>query len=370
MFHAIITLAYILPNIYVFLRIGQLFVNKGYKLLYGIIYLLIAFIYPVISLFSGGNPGFVIGFLAKVAGYMLPFYLYLFLSMLLFDIFLLVNRIARFVPAVKMKSTKFKIAAFSVIVLCSSGIVIAGAINLNTIRTSEYRIEIPRKSAKIDHLKIAFVADFHLRQRVDTHFVEDFENKIEGIKPDLMLFGGDIVEGDGDDGDYTAFEKILSRIKTKYGVYSILGNHEFYGGRDRGKFFDKAGMKLLLDSNLVIDKSFNLAGRLDSHFMRRKSMEGMMRLVNDSLPVILVDHRPTEIDQVSKTTVDIQLSGHTHNGQMFPLNLILRSIYQLTWGYEKIGNTHFFVTSGIRLWGPPVRTVGKSEIMVIEVDFK
>jgi hypothetical protein len=96
----------------------------------------------------------------------------------------------------------------------------------------------------------------------------------------------------------------------------------------------------------------------------------MMRLVNDSLPVILVDHRPTEIDQVSKTTVDIQLSGHTHNGQMFPLNLILRSMYQLTWGYEKVGNTHFFVTSGIRLWGPPVRTVGKSEIMVIEVDFK
>jgi predicted MPP superfamily phosphohydrolase len=370
MFHTIITLSYVIPNFYVFLRIGQLFVNKGYKLLYTMIYLLIALIYPFASLFSSGNPGFVIGFLAMIAGYMLPFYLYLFLSLLFFDIFLLVNRMAKIVSTDKMKRTKFKIAAVSVVLFCSLGVVIAGAINLNTIRTSEYRIEIPRKSAKIDHLKIAFVADFHLKQGVDIRFVEQFAKKIADVQPDLLLFGGDIVEGDRNDGDFTAFEKIFSRIKAKYGLYSVLGNHEYYGGRDRGRFFNKSGIKLLRDSNVVIDNSFNLLGRLDSHFMRRKSLEGMMKPVNDSLPVILLDHRPTEIDQVSKTNVDVQLSGHTHDGQMFPLNLILRGIYHLTWGYEKIGNTHFFVTSGIRLWGPPVRTVGKSEIMVIEVDFK
>jgi hypothetical protein len=85
--------------------------------------------------------------------------------------------------------------------------------------------------------------------------------------------------------------------------------------------------------------------------------------------VILIDHRPTELDEVSRTAVDLQMSGHTHNGQLFPLNLILRNMYRLSWGYEKIANTHFFVTSGIMLWGPPVRTTGKSEIMVIDVRF-
>jgi len=85
--------------------------------------------------------------------------------------------------------------------------------------------------------------------------------------------------------------------------------------------------------------------------------------------MILVDHRPTELDNVAGTSVDIQLSGHTHNGQMFPINLITGKIYTLSWGYRKIGNTHFFVTSGIRLWGPPVRTVGKSEIMIINITF-
>ena len=126
-------------------------------------------------------------------------------------------------------------------------------------------------------------------------------------------------------------------------------------------------MKVLSDTILSIDNSFNLGGRYDSHFRTRKSIDDFMKSHTDSLPLILIDHRPTEIVQVSTTQTDIQLSGHTHHGQMFPINLITKSVYELSWGYRKIGNTHFFVTSGIRLWGPPVRTVGKSEIMVINV---
>jgi predicted MPP superfamily phosphohydrolase len=85
--------------------------------------------------------------------------------------------------------------------------------------------------------------------------------------------------------------------------------------------------------------------------------------------MILIDHLPTEIDPVCKTHIDIQLSGHTHNGQLFPINLITKRVYELSWGHKKIGNTDFFVTSGIRLWGPSVRTTGKSEIMIINANF-
>jgi hypothetical protein len=94
-----------------------------------------------------------------------------------------------------------------------------------------------------------------------------------------------------------------------------------------------------------------------------------MKSVTDTLPVIMIDHRPTEIDSVSETAVDVQFSGHTHNGQLFPLNLITKKIYILSYGYRKIVNTHFFVTSGLRLWGPPVRTTGKSEIVVVDINF-
>jgi hypothetical protein len=369
MFHTIITLAYIIPNIYVYLRIWQLFINKGFKLHYTLVYLLLALIYPVSNFIFEDNPGITGGFLISAANYILPFYLYLFLSVLIFDILLLANRLFKIIPAEKFRNTRFKVYCLSFILILSAGVVIAGIINFNTIRTSEYQIDIPRKSSKISHLKIAYVADFHLNNGTGISFVKKFAEKIEVISPDLMIFGGDIVEGDREDENLVVFEQVLSSIKTRYGVFTVLGNHEHYARQDQGSFFRKAGMTVLSDSIVIIDSSFYLVGRNDSHISSRKHIGELLKSVTGSLPVLLVDHRPTEIDQVSRTSVDVQLSGHTHNGQLFPINLITRKVYELSWGHKKIGNTHFLVTSGIRLWGPPVRTTGKSEIMVIDIDF-
>jgi len=367
-FHTIIGLAYTIPNIYVFLRIWHLFINKGFKIHYSLIYILLASIYPLSNLFSEGVTGFP-AILRMISDYLLPFYLYLLLFILSFDILLLINLLFKIIPVEKLKSNPFKKAGLSVILFLSVAVVISGIINFNTIRTSKYQIEVPGKSSHLKHLKIAFAADFHLQEGTNIHFVERFVKKIGDIDPDLMVFGGDIVEGDNENENMKVFEKLLSEIKTKYGVFGVLGNHEYYAGQDKESFFDKAGIKVLCDTIVLIDNSFNLGGRYDSHFRIRKTISDLMKLVKDSLPMILIDHRPTEIDQVSKTTVDIQLSGHTHDGQLFPINLITRRVYQLSWGYRKIAHTHFFVTSGIRLWGPPVRTSGKSEIMVIDITF-
>jgi len=367
MFQTIITLVYVIPNIYLFLRIGKLFINKEYRFLYALIYLFIVLFFPLITLLSGREPGYLFSVLSTVSGYLIPFYLYLFLFVLLFDILLLVNLVARKVPREKMQTTRFKAAAFSSVLTCSLLVVIAGAINFNTIRTSAYEIDIPRKSSKIDHLKIAFVSDFHLGANTNMGFMERFVKEINAVQPDLMLYGGDIVEGRRGDKNMARYEKVLSGITAKYGVYAVLGNHEYYSGQDKGSFFDHSGMKLLCDSVVVIDHAINLVGRYDSHFNRRENIAELLKSVNDSLPVLLLDHRPTETAEVSKTNVDVQFSGHTHDGQMFPINLILRSMYPIVWGYQKIGHTNFFVSSGIRLWGPPVRTVGKSEIMVVTV---
>ena len=121
---------------------------------------------------------------------------------------------------------------------------------------------------------------------------------------------------------------------------------------------------------LRIDNSFYLAGRFDQHFRKRKTINEVLSKDSTDLPIILMDHRPIDLQKISLTAVDVQFSGHTHNGQMFPINLITKSVYELSWGYKKIRNTHFFVTSGLRLWGPPVKTAGKSEIMLVDIDFK
>lgn len=364
-----INLAYIVPNIYVFIRIWHLFINKGYRKYYSIIYVLIALVYPISNLFSDGNSGLPGAVLITIGEYILPFYLYLFLSVLVFDIFLLINKLFKIVKVERLKSTVFKKTGLTAILVLSMTVVVAGIINFNTIRLSEYKIEIPAKSSKISHLKVAFVADFHLKGKTRVSFVKSFVDRIAILKPDIMIFGGDIIEGDRQSEKLIVFEDLLKEIKTKYGVFGVLGNHEHYSGQDRGGFFDKAGIKILSDTIEVIDGSFNLGGRNDSHFSSRKTIESLMKAVTDSLPTIMVDHRPTELEVVSKTAVDVQLSGHTHNGQLFPINLITRAVYPLSWGYMKIRNTHFFVTSGIQLWGPPVRTTGKSEIMVIDITF-
>ena len=369
MFHTLITLAYIIPNIYVFIRVWRLFINKGYKLYYTLIYILLASIYPVSNLINDGDSNFLSGILTTIADYLLPFYLYLFLFVLFFDIFLLINKIFKIISPERMKLTQFKKTVLSVIVFLSVGVVVFGVINFNTIRTSEYQIEIPGKASETDHLKIAFVADFHLQERTNIHFVEKFVKEIEIIKPELMLFGGDIIEGDSENENLIGYEKLIKGISTRYGVFAVLGNHEHYSGQDKGSFFDRAGIKVLCDTSIVIHNSFNLGGRNDSHFKSRIPIGDLMKYTVDSLPTILIDHRPTEIDLVSRTTSDVQLSGHTHNGQLFPINLITNWIYRVSWGHRKINNTHFFVTSGIRLWGPPVRTTGKSEIMVIDIIF-
>jgi uncharacterized protein len=369
MFHTIITTAYIIPNIYVYVRISQLFINKGFRLYYTLIYILSALVYPVSNLISEGYSGFPANILIAAADYILPFYLYLFLFIVVFDILLLFNRIFKIIHYEKLKNTRFKVTGLSLILILSMGVVVAGIINFNTIRTSEYQIDIPRKSSKISHLKIAFVADFHLMEGTNINFVERFAKKIENINPDLMLFGGDNVEGDREDENMVAIEQVLRGVKARYGAFTVLGNHEHYSGQDKGSFFDNAGIKVLSDTSVIIDNSFSLVGRNDSHISTRKQIGELLKTVTDSLPVILVDHRPTEIDQVSRTLVDVQLSGHTHNGQLFPINLITGKVYELSWGHKKIGNTHFFVTSGIRLWGPPVRTAGKSEIMIIDINF-
>ncbi|MCX6260661.1 MAG: metallophosphoesterase, partial [Bacteroidia bacterium] len=292
--------------------------------------------------------------LSAFADYLLPFFLYLFLFVLLLDLLLLINLLFRIVPREKIKSKSFRNDALTVIICCSLAVVIAGIINFNTIRITKYQIAIPGKLSGINHMRIAFVSDFHLQDGTSIQFIKRFVAKIDSIKPDLMLFGGDIVEGDRKDEKMKCFERIFSSITTRYGVYGVLGNHEHYARQDKGSFFSKSGIEILSDSVVIIDSSFILVGRNDSHSGTRKSVEEIMNTISDSLPVILIDHRPTEIDRISRTSTDVVLSGHTHNGQLFPINIITRRIYELSYGYMKKGETHFFVSSGIRLWGPPV----------------
>ena len=308
--------------------------------------------------------------LATISDYLVPFYLYLFLCVLLFDLLLLLNLLFRIFPREKRKNFKFRVYAFSATIILASTVVVYGAVNLNTIRVSKYTIDVPKRDSNIDSLRIAFVADFHLEENFPTRFVDQFVRKVNAIHPDILLYGGDIVEGSRLNGQMEKIEQLLREIKTIYGAYGIYGNHEGYGRREPVEFFRNAGITILRDTMILIDSSFYLAGRNDQQFRGRKEENEIIGTEAVNLPLIMMNHRPTELSETSLTEVDVQFSGHTHNGQLFPLNYIINSMYELSWGYKKIRDTHFFVTSGLRLWGPPVKTTGKSEIVQVDIKFK
>jgi uncharacterized protein len=369
MFHTLLTLAYTIPGIYLFIRIWQIFIPKRRRVLYIGIFLFIFAIFPLSNFIGESGGGILAKILAEASNYLLPFFLYVFLLVLLTDLLLLINKAIRVVSKEVVRDREKMAKVFYAIILLALAIVTAGIINFNTIRRSEYSIYVPGRSSQLRVLKIAYVSDFHLQDDVPVRFVDRFVKEIADIKPDLMIFGGDIVEGDREGEKMTEFEMLLSNIDTKFGVYGVLGNHEHYSRRDQGSFFRRAGIEILTDTVITIDHLFALAGRNDNHTGNRMSAKNLVSTAPDSLPLIMADHRPTEIDLISQTKTDIVLSGHTHHGQLFPINLITGWIYRLSYGYLKIDNTHFFVSSGIRLWGFPVRTAARSEIVVVNVKF-
>ena len=160
-----------------------------------------------------------------------------------------------------------------------------------------------------------------------------------------------MLEGDRQGEKLGEFESQFRRLKPKYGVYGIPGNHDLHRA-NAVIFFNQAGIRVLKDTVEEIDNAFYLVGRNDGRSGGRKSIEELLRDCDKSLPVIVLEHRPTDLDNVSRSGADILLSGHTHNGQLFPVNFITRRYYELSWGYKLKKGTHVFVTSGIPGLGP------------------
>jgi len=362
---------YLPLNFYVCLRIRKLFANTKYKNIFTVLFIITVLYFPLTEFLSHSS---TLGsswakYLLVPGYYSLPFLLYLFLLVLLSDIVIWISRKIKILAPETMNSQNFRISRLCILFVIPLVIIIIGAMNNNYIRVSHYAIEVPRKTSEITRLRIAFAADFHLREATNTQILQEFVTKINSLNPDVLLICGDVLEGDRHGEETARFEELFQQIKTKYGVFAVPGNHEMHGGGKRD-FFINSDITLLEDKAQLIDRAFYLVGRNDKRGIQRKSLDEFLIHVQDSLPVILLDHRPIDIDQVSKSIVDIQLSGHTHNGQLFPINFIVRNLYELSWGYMKKGHTHFFVTSGLQTWGPPIRTAGVSEIGMINVFFR
>jgi predicted MPP superfamily phosphohydrolase len=200
--------------------------------------------------------------------------------------------------------------------------------------------------------------------------------KINALQPDVVLIAGDIIDESLAPVIWKDLGKMFLEINSKYGVYAVTGNHEFIGGAERAiNYISKYGVKFLRDETVLIDNSFYIFGREDRDVSRftkthRKQISELMISADSSFPTILLDHQPFDLSETAKNKIDLQISGHTHHGQMFPFNLITKKIFEVSRGYKKISDTHFYVSSGVGTWGPPVRIGSRAEILNIQISLE
>lgn len=225
----------------------------------------------------------------------------------------------------------------------------------------------PQKSP----LRVVAVSDLHLGYGTDKPMLQAYVRRIQAERPDLILIGGDLVDNSVVPLYAERMEEELSKLHAPLGVYMVPGNHEYISGiADAAAFIRRTPIVLLRDSVVTLPNGIQLVGRDDRSNRRRLPVSDLLHGVDASRPILLLDHQPYDLHLAAATGIDLQFSGHTHRGQVWPMSWVTDRLFELSHGYKQIDGSHFYVSSGLSLWGPPFRIGTDSELVVFELTFK
>jgi predicted MPP superfamily phosphohydrolase len=236
---------------------------------------------------------------------------------------------------------------------------------------AEKTIEIQKSAGNYRKLKIAAFSDLHLGVAIDKKRLQKYVQLINHQSPDLILIAGDVVDNNVLPLHLENMQEEINQLQAPLGVYMCLGNHEYLSGIEPGlEFLQKTQIRLLIDQVLSIEDSFWLIGRDDPHGNKRQALETLVAQTNPEQVLILIDHQPWHPGEGLENGIDLQFFGHTHRGQLWPLNYIADRLFPISYGYRQTGNTHTYVSSGLGLWGPPCRIGTQSEIVIFNLLFE
>jgi uncharacterized protein len=373
-FLSIVISVYLIGNAYIFF--------KGYnilppvrekRILYTIIFIAVAVTFIAAKILESRHSSVLTDILNIIGGFWMAFLLYGFIFFILSDIIALILRI----PGILNSSNimHYRKWAFLLTAGISSVLILGGFINALIPVVKKYDITINKDAGDVKELKIAAVSDIHLGSIIRKRSIRKLSGILDEIKPDVVFLLGDVVDGELGPVLRGDLLKYFTMPHTVDGLFAITGNHEFIGGAERTiPYIESKGIRVLKDEVVTLPGGIRLIGRLDRDSRRfygkqRLSLAELMQGMDTSGPVIVLDHQPFNLEEAQKNGVDLQMSGHTHNGQFWPLNYITRRIYELSYGYMKKGNTQYIVSSGYGLWGPRVRSGSRSEIVLVNIKF-
>jgi len=375
-FFAVFFTLYGFLNLYLFLSGWEAIPpGSGYRPAYAA-----AFLFCSLSFFAGralerrrSSPFSV--FLAHTGSYWFGAMLYLLMGAVAVDLLRAANALVPFFPAAILNHPGTAgLAALAAVAGATAVVLAAGHANALNVRVREIDVPVPGKTLTgAETIRIVAASDIHLGTIIGAARLRRLVDRMNALRPDVVLLPGDIVDEDLAPVIRGNLGETLRALRAPLGVYAVTGNHEFIGGAGPAcAYLEAHGITMLRDAAVRLDSGLTIVGREDRSGAgfggtRRKTLEELMEGIDTSLPVVLMDHQPFGLREAVGRGIDLQLSGHTHHGQLWPLNFITRKVYEVSWGEKVIEGTRFYVSCGVGTWGPPVRTGNRPEILLIRL---
>ena len=354
-FFILILVSYLLGNIYVFVRglqaLGHL--SSAFKVIYSVVYLLGASLLIIMMIFREARhiPASLGHILFQTGSAWLVFILYMVVFLGCTDLISVFNRSFQH--------------GFYISLLLTISLLTYGYINYQHPVKQVINITVDKPVTQQDNIKIVGISDWHLGFGTSNKRLKQDVDRINAEKPDIILIAGDLIDNSVTPVISREMDRELNRLHAPMGIYMAPGNHEYISGISQSTdFIGKTNIQLLKDSMVTLPCGLQIIGRDDYINRNRLSAKEWVALADPSKPTILIDHQPNHLTDAQLIKADLQFSGHTHNGQFFPFTFITGRLFELSYGFKKSGDTHYYVTSGLALWGPPFRIGTSSEIAV------
>lgn len=358
-----------------------------FKVPFAVLYLFMAFS-PVIAFLLPKSAFAII--IRRISTYWIGIMLYSLLYVVLFDLLRLIAK------HTKLKNTLLfsrgsVISIGSVVVACAVATCLYGIFNARNIKVNEYNVTVDKSCGDTKQLKAVLVADLHMGYAIGVDHITNMVEKINAQDPDIVIIAGDIFDNsyDGMD-DPEGIKAQLQSIKSKYGVYAVYGNHDIdekilmgftfdWGGKQlhnekMTNFVKDCGIRLINDESVLINDEFYLVGRRDTDKPgtedgTRAEISELTKDLDKTKPIFVLSHEPDELQETADAGADIDFSGHTHDGQLFPGNLTIGLFWENPCGMIKKDNMYSIVTSGVGVYGTFMRVGTDAEICTVNIDF-
>lgn len=358
-----------------------------FKVPFAVVYLFMA-LSPVIAFLLPKSAVAIV--IRRISTYWIGIMLYSLLYVVLFDLLRLIAK------HTKLKNTLLfsrgsVISIGSVVVACAVATCLYGIFNARNIKVNEYSVTVNKSCGSDKHLKAVLVADLHMGYAIGVDHITNMVKKINEQNADIVIIAGDIFDNnyDGMD-DPEGIKAQLKSIKSKYGVYAVYGNHDIdekilmgftfdWGGKQLNSekmtnFMKECDIKLINDESVLISDEFYLVGRRDTDKPgtedgTRAEISELTKDLDKTKPIFVLSHEPDELQKTADAGADIDFSGHTHDGQLFPGNLTIGLFWENPCGMIKKDNMYSIVTSGVGVYGTFMRVGTDAEICSVDIDF-